>query len=203
MQLHPPNARTSTPRRWDHLTPEEVQALRPFFETPGPGRPIHDLSARLDAIFWVVCQDGPWRNLPAEMGPWDTAHRQFRRWAHAGVWTRLLKLLARRNCPSMLRRLEHWLCRAFRRALRILKLPGLALAQRLGLLSALPGPWWMLPKPYLSETLLPLILKFNNTALALAGQCRWREVAKPLKDMKLLHRFLGGTTRIPKYLRPA
>lgn len=201
--LAPPNARYSPRRPWASLTPEEVLALRPYFEHRGPGRPIHDLPARLDAIFWVVCQDGPWHRLPAEMGPHDTASRQFRRWAHAGVWTRLLKLLRRPECPAVLRALENWLCRAYRRALRLLRLAGLTLAQQLGLLTALPGPWWMLPKPYLSETVEPLILRLGQRCMDLARQRRFRELREPLRDMQALHRFLGGAARIPRCLWPA
>jgi transposase len=194
----PFHSRYSKPRPWDWLSDAELAALRPFFERQGAGRPIHDLRARLDAIFWVVTRNGPWRELPLEMGPWDTAHRQFRRWARAGVWSRLLQAVANRRCPQGLRRLEHWLCRAFRRALRVLKLAGLRLALRLGLLSALPGPWWMLPKPDLSETWLPLMRRM----VARAQTLPFRQAIPWLRELRWMHRFLGGTARIPKCLAP-
>ena len=194
----PQNQRYSTPRPWDHLTASELNVLRPFFERQGPGRPIHDLRARLDAIFWVACHPGPWRNLPEAMGSADTAHRQFRRWTHAGVWTRLLQAMADPNCPLMLRRMEHWVCRAYRRALRLLKLRGLVIAQRSGLLSALPAPWWMLPKPDLSEAWRPTMLRILNRIKSNPTQAAipW------LRTLKWMHGFLGGASRLPSHLAP-
>jgi len=192
----------ATTRPWDHLTPSEFAVLRPFFEARpgqrGPGRPIFDLRARLDAIFWVACHNGPWRNLPPEMGPADTASRQFRRWAHAGVWTRLLEAMAHPDCPLMLRRMHHWVCRCYRRALRILKLPGLVLAQRLGQLSALPGPWWLLPKPDLSKKWLPVMLHLFIRALEEPK----KRLRTTLRELKWMHRFIGGRVSIPKHLAP-
>jgi hypothetical protein len=134
------------------------------------------------------------------MGPADTAHRQFRRWAHAGVWTRLLQAVADPRCPLMLKRMEPWICRAYRRALRILKLKGLILAQRLGLLSALPGPWWMLPKPDLSETWRPLMARMQERALALVETRAWQEARRWFRALIWMHRFLGGASRIPRCL---
>jgi transposase len=190
--------RRTPPRPWAHLTQAEVAVLRPFFQRQGAGRPIHDLPARLDAIFWVACRNGPWRTLPEPMGPWDTAHRQFRRWAHAGVWTKLLAATAAPDCPPILRALQHWICRAYRRALRVLRLPGLVHAQRLGLATALPGPFWMLPKPDLSETWLP----WMRGVAAELKTMPWQEITPWLKALQWMHRFLGGASRIPRSLAP-
>ena len=56
---------------------------------------------------------------------------------------------------AILRRLESWICRAYRRAWRLLGVQGMGLARRLGFLSALRGPSWLLPDPDLSELVLP------------------------------------------------
>ena len=125
----------------------------------GPGRPVRDPRARLDAIFWMAAHTQPWRAappwhaLPERFGKPDAVSRQFRRWARAGLWTKLLEALADDHRPGLavLRRLESWICRAFRRAWRLLGVPGMALARRLGFLSALRGPSWLLPNPDLSE----------------------------------------------------
>jgi transposase len=190
--------RYSTPRPWQALTPEELNALIPFVTRQGAGRPIFDIRARLDAVFWVVTSPHPWRCLPPEMGPADTAARQFRRWAHAGIWTRLLKAIAAPDCPPALKRLEHWICRAYRRALRILKLAGIVLARRLGLCSAVNAPFEMLPDPDLSEKLLPLIQRMIQKAIA-AGGLPDRRV---LEAAKSFHWLVGGRKRISKWLAP-
>jgi transposase len=122
------------------------------------GRPLRDPRARLDAIFWLAAHTlpgrapPPWAALPERFGKPDTVSRQFRRWAKAGLWTKLLQALADDHRPgiAVLRRLESWICRAYRRAWRILGVPGMALARRLGFLSALRGPSWYLPDPDLS-----------------------------------------------------
>src|SRR3712207_3489939 len=66
---------------------------------------------------------------------------------------RLLEALADDHRPgiAVLRRLESWICRAYRRAWRLLGVQGMGLARRLGFLSALRGPSWLLPDPDLSE----------------------------------------------------
>ena len=51
---------------------------------------------------------------------------------------------------AVLRRLESWICRTFRSAWRLLGVPGVALARRLGFLSALRAPSVFLPDPHLS-----------------------------------------------------
>ena len=50
--------------------------------------------------------------------------------------------------------MESWICRSYRRAWRLLGVSGVALARRLGFLSALRGPSWYLPDPDLSEYVL-------------------------------------------------
>ncbi|HYI83482.1 MAG TPA: transposase, partial [Acetobacteraceae bacterium] len=134
----------------------DAPALR---ERRPAGRPVRDPRCRLDAIFWLAANTRPgrapppWAALPERFGKPDTVSRQFRRWAHAGLWTKLLQALADEHVPgiAVLRRLESWICRAYRRAWRLLGVGGMALARRLGFLSALRGPSWLLPDPDLSE----------------------------------------------------
>jgi len=57
MLLNRPPGRYSTPRPWQPLSDDELVALWPFFVHKGSGRPIFDIRARLDAIFWVACHN--------------------------------------------------------------------------------------------------------------------------------------------------
>ena len=100
----------------------------PFRDRRPAGRPIRDPRARLDAIFWLAAHTlpgrapPPWAALPERFGKPDTVSRQFRRWAKQGLWTKLLEALADPHRPgiTILRRLESWICRAYRRAWRLL-----------------------------------------------------------------------------------
>lgn len=190
------------PLAWRPLTDEECAFLAPYFRRGAVGRPMFDLRGRLDAIFWACTHNGYWRDLPAELGPWTTAHRQFLRWAHKGVFTQLLKDCAGAGAPAVLKRLRHWLCRCFRRAWRITGLAGIRLARRLGLHSALRGPIWMMPDPDLSDRLQPhitaaLMQAFHQRA---AGLTPLREA---LQLGKAYHRIVGGARWVPSWAAPA
>ena len=60
---------------------------------PRTGRPTRDLRRTLQAIFWVHRTGSPWRDLPAVLGPWQTAANRFYRWRRAGVWAVVLREL--------------------------------------------------------------------------------------------------------------
>ena len=67
-----------------------------FFEpfvTPETGRPS-DYRRVLDGIFWVTRTGAPWRDLPEELGKWNSIYQQFRRWSLSGLWDLLLDALA-------------------------------------------------------------------------------------------------------------
>jgi transposase len=207
-----PRRRYSPERAWAPLSDDEWAVLSPFVvRAAGPGRPVRDPRARLDAIFWLAAQPGralpPWRALPAAFGKPDTASRQFRRWAEAGLWSRLLRALADPDRPgiAVLRRLESWICRSYRRAWRILGgVPGVALARHIGFLSALRAPSWLLPDPDLSESvgrrLHPVLDHMRGLGVRAA------RAALPFPDFlrvcgKLL-KTAGGLPRIPRHLAP-
>jgi transposase len=151
--------RRFTPRReWAPMSDAEWEALEPYCTRPAstPGRPLlgTDPRGRMDAMFRAAVSGEPWRLLPEAHGKGATVARHFRRLAHAGLWSRLLVALTLPGCPPALRDLEYWICRVARRAMRLLKVGGLYLARRLGLLSALPMWPWLMPDPDLSEALL-------------------------------------------------
>lgn len=78
------------------LTDEEWAWFEPCVVNGGAsgGRPPRDHRRNLDAIFWIARTGAPWRDLPLELGNWNSVHRQFRRWTASGVWDLLLQALA-------------------------------------------------------------------------------------------------------------
>ncbi|QDD96803.1 Hypothetical protein HVIM_03751 [Roseomonas mucosa] len=160
--LIPPARATPSPMRatptlpFHPLTDAEWSALSPYLphDPRHRGRPVAEgPRARMDAIFAHALTPLPWSALPAQHGRTDTIARFFRRLTHAGVWGRLLTVLATLPAQHPLQSLRHRICRAARRAYRILGMGLILLARRLNLRSALPGPPWLLPDPDLSETL--------------------------------------------------
>jgi transposase len=57
-----------------------------------PREAKHSTSDRtiLNALMWLMNTGAPWRDLPAEFGPWQTVYRRFRKWISEGVWEALL-----------------------------------------------------------------------------------------------------------------
>ena len=47
----------------------------------------------LNAVFWILCTEAPWRELPPDYGDWKNTHRRFCRWRDAEVWEILLEIL--------------------------------------------------------------------------------------------------------------
>jgi len=148
------------PRPWQALTDAEWAALRPFLPQGGPelprrrGRPPQDLRRTVDAIFWIAASEGPWKDLPPELGRWATAHRTLSRWARAGLLEQLMVSLVRPAAPvsRVLQGLGWWLARAFRRMARILSNAAMVLAKALGLVDAWPASPLLLPDRNLSKT---------------------------------------------------
>ncbi len=100
-----PRPRYSPARAWEPLSDDEWAVLFPFVHRhAGAGRPVRNPRARLDAFFWLAAQPcralPPWAALPSAFGKPDTVSRQFRRWAAAGLWTRLLEALADPDRPA-------------------------------------------------------------------------------------------------------
>jgi transposase len=57
------------------------------------GRPPKDHRPIVEAIVWLDRTGAPWRDLPAEYGPWETVASRFYRWRRRGVWDRVLACL--------------------------------------------------------------------------------------------------------------
>ena len=58
-----------------------------------PGRPFRDHRQVTEAIIYRLRTGVPWRDLPAEFGPWQTAWARHARFSTDGTWDRLLTAL--------------------------------------------------------------------------------------------------------------
>jgi transposase len=68
---------------WDRLEP-----LMPA--DPVRGRRWADHRRTLEAIAWKYRTNSPWRDLPDELGAFQTAHKRLIRWAVDGTWEAIL-----------------------------------------------------------------------------------------------------------------
>jgi transposase len=176
------------------LSARQWEALRPYLTRAAPqGRPLADPRARMDAIFFLISTDAPWRELPERYGQAGTIARHFRRLTHTGLWEWLLEALHDLGPRHPLQQLRPLIFRAARRAYRLRGLGIIVLARRLELLGALPGPAWMLPDPDLSERVI-------------AWQMRHRENFRPFlrqwgKVLRTLLTLAGGRAQIPRRLQ--
>ncbi|GHC84344.1 transposase [Streptomyces flavofungini] len=57
---------------------------------PVRGRRWADHRRTLEAIAWKYRTCSPWRDLPDELGSFQTAHKRLIRWAVDGTWERIL-----------------------------------------------------------------------------------------------------------------
>jgi transposase len=76
------------------LTDEEWELIADSFPRAAKtGRPRRDPRSILDGILWVLRTGSPWRDLPAEFGPWQTAWRMFDEWNAQGTLAEILHRL--------------------------------------------------------------------------------------------------------------
>lgn len=180
--------------------------------------------ARLDAIFRAVMAKRPeargggraaWADAPPGCGRPDTLRITFRRLAEAGFFHRLLRAVAdltrrggRGRSPharpgSFLLGLRYRACCAFRRiGVKRLGLSGLALARRLCLFSALPGPSAALPDRDLFALYAPVLLRTVHRIAPAAGEV-WKPPRAVLRGLRAMHRLCAGLARLPRRMEPA
>ncbi|MGW4912832.1 IS5 family transposase [Streptomyces sp. NPDC004270] len=60
---------------------------------PVRGRRWADHRRTLEAIAWKYRTCSPWRDLPCELGSFQTAHKRLLRWAVDGTWERILSAI--------------------------------------------------------------------------------------------------------------
>ena len=59
----------------------------------GVGRPGLNNRRFIEAVLWWRRTGVPWRDLPADFGPWKTVFNRFDRWSKKGKWTQLFQAL--------------------------------------------------------------------------------------------------------------
>jgi len=166
MPAPPAFAPRHTPRLpWRPMTDAEWAALQTCLRQGGSGRRSPDARRLWDGIFWVACSRAPWRELPAEFGKADTAHRALRRAAQARHLHAMLIAVSphRLMRESGLHGIAWFIVRSFRRAFRVAPL-AIAFARRLGLASALPADPLFLPRPNLSESIKRILHRLGGEA---------------------------------------
>jgi transposase len=71
------------------LSDDEWSLIEPHLPL-GERGPIPDLRRQLNAVMWRFRTGSPWRDVPAEYGPWSTVYDRFRSWAKSGVFPHLI-----------------------------------------------------------------------------------------------------------------
>ncbi len=64
------------------LTDRESNAIRhllPKQRKNQPGRPWAEHRSIIDGVLWILKTASPWRDLPEELGKWQTVYARFRR----------------------------------------------------------------------------------------------------------------------------
>jgi transposase len=57
------------------------------------GRSGNDNRAFIDAVLWIARTGSPWRDLPSELGRWNSIYVRFARWSDKDVWQEIFAVL--------------------------------------------------------------------------------------------------------------
>ena len=76
------------------LTDDEWGLVADVFPEPAAtGRPRRDPRQIVNGILWILRTGSPWRDMPEEFGPWQTAWRLFDQWNGDGTFDEILRRL--------------------------------------------------------------------------------------------------------------
>ena len=92
------NPLVSSPRNLSYpsdLTEAQWQLIRPLVLETRQGRRRPTISPRdvVNAIFYKVRTDCPWRMLPHDFPPWGTVHYYYWHWRRNGTWGHIQTVL--------------------------------------------------------------------------------------------------------------
>lgn len=71
---------------------QRIEGLLPG-KSGDPGRSGVDNRLFVNGVLWVLRSGAHWHDLPERYGKWKSVHTRFSRWAKAGVWERVFKVL--------------------------------------------------------------------------------------------------------------
>jgi putative transposase len=76
------------------LSDEQWSKVEAFLRSDDKvGEPGKDDRNFVEAVLWWRRAGAPWRDLPAEFGPWQTVFNRFDHWSKKGKWDRLFRTL--------------------------------------------------------------------------------------------------------------
>ena len=76
------------------LTDDEWDLIADVFPEPAAtGRPRRDPRTIVDGVLWILRSGSAWRDLPKELGPWQTVWRWFDQWNADGTLDEILQRL--------------------------------------------------------------------------------------------------------------
>ena len=77
-----------TDRQWALMEPHCLG------KASDPGRSGGDNRKFLEAVLWKVRTNSPWRDLPPELGEWNTVFKRFDYWSKAGVFRKIFEAVS-------------------------------------------------------------------------------------------------------------
>ncbi len=77
-----------TERQWTLMEPHCLG------KKTDPGRTGGDGRLFLEAVLWIARTGSPWRDLPPDLGKWNTVFKRFRDWVKADVFQRMFDALS-------------------------------------------------------------------------------------------------------------
>lgn len=76
------------------LTDSQWELIQDLFPQPAKtGRKPRNRRQIMNAILWILRTGSPWRDLPEEFGPWQTAWHLFNDWNASGLLDEILQKL--------------------------------------------------------------------------------------------------------------